>query len=325
MFNLGNSNRNNLSKIEKTNKYQIKDYIIDLNNKNDSHSIIVNSIKNSENSILDVGCGPGYIGKKIKELKKCDVDGIEIDKDALLCASMSYDKTYNFAIDNEKSKEYKSFFENGKKYDCIILADILEHLVDPAKAIFALYNKLKKNGRMIISIPNIAHLDVISGLIDGNFNYNKTGILDSTHLRFFTEKSFVDFIENVSEKYKINMNVSLLSKTYANSKTRKDDLLFNVIGEEGLVFQNIFEISKSKKQDIKIKKRNNHNKLNKLFGNYYNEIELLKRENQRLIEENMIIKKELKKILNSNSWKITKPLRIIKKATSRKRCSNEES
>lgn len=76
-----------------------------------------------------------------------------------------------------------------------------------------LSEKLRVEGNLIISIPNIAHSDIIVGLLNGKFNYSKTGILDNTHVRFFTKKSFAEYISDINKKYKLNFDLELIAST----------------------------------------------------------------------------------------------------------------
>ena len=347
MFILGNAKKNMLSTPEQENKYYNENYEIDLNNDNNSHSIIVNNAKESKN-ILDVGCGVGYIGRKLIELSKCKVDGIEIDKESFKIVSKIYNKTFSFSIEDYDNPEYKSFIENKDKYDCIILADVIEHLVDPGKTIYTLSKKLTDKGMFIISTPNIAHIDVVSNLINGKFNYNKTGILDSTHVKLFTESSFYDFVDNINKKYKLSFGVKTIGKTYAKKDDKNDKFLLETKGMEVYVYQNIFLLSKDiKTVNIKnkdyyallndnylkgIELEKNNAELNKKINELEYKIEtlnhklkeenqknkILKNENKEYKKVNEELTKELDKtridreqILNSKSWKITKPLRKV--------------
>ena len=79
-------------------------------------------------------------------------------------------------------------------FDIVILADILEHLVDPATILQYLVNYQQKNTRFLISVPNIANLWVRLNLLLGKFDYADRGIMDRTHLRFFTRKSFSELL-----------------------------------------------------------------------------------------------------------------------------------
>ncbi len=320
MFNLGNAERNLLGKKINENKYYLDNYEIDLNNINDSHAIIINKMENPK-SVLDVGCGVGYIGKKIKELDKdCQIDGIELDKEAIKYANKIYDKVYNFSVEDYENEAYQKFFDINRKYDYIIFADLIEHLQNPEEIIISLSKKLNHNGKMIISIPNIAHVDIISGLIDGKFNYNNTGIIDSTHLRFFTKSSFYEFINNINEKNNINFKINRVGKTYAKNENN-DQLLFDLLDNEIYVFQNIFELTiVDKKTNNKIKqdKTKNYQKINNNYLEFQEKIkeyeenieklnETVLNLNEKLTKSNM----EMDAILSSKSWKLTKPIRFI--------------
>jgi 2-polyprenyl-3-methyl-5-hydroxy-6-metoxy-1,4-benzoquinol methylase len=75
-------------------------------------------------------------------------------------------------------------------FDCVICNDVLEHLADPYSVLFALKEKLSDNGVVVFSLPNVRHLGNLKNLlVKKDWQYRDAGILDATHLRFFTEKS----------------------------------------------------------------------------------------------------------------------------------------
>ena len=77
----------------------------------------------------------------------------------------------------------------------IILADVIEHLHNPEETLARLIPYLKKDGSFLCSIPNLMHMSVISPLLQGRFDYTEAGILDKTHLRFFTLDSIVKLFQ----------------------------------------------------------------------------------------------------------------------------------
>jgi 2-polyprenyl-3-methyl-5-hydroxy-6-metoxy-1,4-benzoquinol methylase len=243
-FVLGNAYKSVLGKKKINNEYKMES--VDLSNDNDSHSLIVNHIiKNKRNkTILDVGANTGVLGNTLVEYNSV-VDGIEYCKDFYkkLKTNKAYRNTYNLDITDFSS----NFYNNSDKYDYIIFADVLEHLCNPEDVLLNISKKLNKKGKIIISIPNIAHLDVIIQLINGNFNYNDEGILDSTHLRFFTHESFIDMIENIENKSGLYFDIAKIGETkvlppYANAI---DTSLFNMFDNlyDFSVVQNLSEIS----------------------------------------------------------------------------------
>ena len=85
---------------------------------------------------------------------------------------------------------------NSSSFDCIIFADVLEHLVNPLAALNKVNKVLKEGGTIIMSIPNVQFYGVVHQLIEGNWTYQTEGILDETHLRFFTLKEIEKLVEN---------------------------------------------------------------------------------------------------------------------------------
>ena len=130
-------------------------------------------------TLLDVGCSTGYFGQYIAEHKKCVVDGIEMSDDRRQAAKVLH-KVFSFDLDGEWPKELNI------KYDNIFLGDIIEHLKNPAHTLLNVKKLLKPNGKVFISTPNIAHMSIRIELLGGNFEYESMGILDNTHLKYFT-------------------------------------------------------------------------------------------------------------------------------------------
>jgi 2-polyprenyl-3-methyl-5-hydroxy-6-metoxy-1,4-benzoquinol methylase len=141
--------------------------------------------------VLDVGCGVGKLGKYLKEKLNCYVVGIEADEEAAKAAEKFYDEV--IVADVEQLRELKY---PHKYFDTIIMADILEHLKRPDMLLIKLKPYLKPEGSVIASIPNIARLETRIKLLLGKFEYQETGILDKTHLRFFTLKTAKELFES---------------------------------------------------------------------------------------------------------------------------------
>ncbi|VAX27367.1 hypothetical protein MNBD_NITROSPIRAE02-20, partial [hydrothermal vent metagenome] len=132
--------------------------------------------------ILDVGCGEGLLGRRLLEKGASEVFGIEFSPDA--CEEAEKNLTGVICGDIE---EIDLPFEEGY-FDCLILADILEHLRDPLSALKKLRKHLSDSGVVVASIPNVRYHGVINMLVEGDWKYEEHGILDKTHLRFFTRK-----------------------------------------------------------------------------------------------------------------------------------------
>jgi GT2 family glycosyltransferase/2-polyprenyl-3-methyl-5-hydroxy-6-metoxy-1,4-benzoquinol methylase/Flp pilus assembly protein TadD len=141
------------------------------------------SIPETAKTILDVGCAAGYLGAALKKKRECHVIGLEVDPVIANYAKERLDEVIVGNIEDKVDTLPPDFF------DCVVLADVLEHLQNPGRVLEKLRHSLKENGRLIASIPNVRHWSIVRQLLEGDWNYADAGILDRTHLRFFTKKS----------------------------------------------------------------------------------------------------------------------------------------
>lgn len=143
---------------------------------------------------LDFGCSTGYFGSLVKQGKGCQVYGVEISDD-IKEARKVLDGVYSFDLDGEWPEEVYE-----RKYDHLFYGDVLEHLKNPGVALEKSKKLLKKGGTIFVSVPNIAHMSIRLELLQGNFEYESTGILDNTHLQYFTLDSFSRMANNADYK-----------------------------------------------------------------------------------------------------------------------------
>jgi methionine biosynthesis protein MetW len=142
---------------------------------------------------LDVGCSSGNLGAELITYKGCRVQGIDINPDALVQATQKgYEQVY--ALDLIREPGGLGIVPD-LTFDCIICADVLEHLVNPELILPILANKLRPGGSMIVSLPNVAFGLNRLHLLLGNWNYREYGIMDKTHLRFYTIQSGVRLVK----------------------------------------------------------------------------------------------------------------------------------
>ncbi len=134
-------------------------------------------------TVLDVGCNTGYVGRAAQERLRVVFDGIEGDADAAARARQTYREVV--CVDLASGPPWPGV---GGRYDAVLALDVLEHLSEPLPALRELARLLAPEGRLVLSVPNVAHWTVRLGLLLGRFDYVETGILDRTHLRFFTRK-----------------------------------------------------------------------------------------------------------------------------------------
>jgi glycosyltransferase involved in cell wall biosynthesis/2-polyprenyl-3-methyl-5-hydroxy-6-metoxy-1,4-benzoquinol methylase len=132
--------------------------------------------------ILDVGCGEGVLGQLLLERGATEVVGIEAEPAAAAAARKRLSRVFPGDVEVMDLP-----FDDGY-FDCIVLADVLEHLRDPLAALKKLKRHLSDSGTVVASMPNVRYLPVVERLAGGRWEYKDSGILDRTHLRFFTRK-----------------------------------------------------------------------------------------------------------------------------------------
>lgn len=133
-------------------------------------------------TVLDIGCSSGNFGIELISKKNCIVDGVEIDPNDFELAKKKLRDVYSFNIEAGAPDEI------AKRYDIVYYGDVIEHLINPVKALANTKKLLKSGGKVVFSIPNMAHISVRLMLLKGNFEYGNTGLLDNTHLHYYTRE-----------------------------------------------------------------------------------------------------------------------------------------
>jgi 2-polyprenyl-3-methyl-5-hydroxy-6-metoxy-1,4-benzoquinol methylase len=138
--------------------------------------------------VLDIGCSTGRLGAALR-LQANEVYGIEFDRGSAEKASAVLDKVIVGDVESLKLPFRPAFF------DAVVLGDVLEHLRSPASVLERIRPLLKDDGILVLSVPNIANWLVRLKLLFGIFDYSSAGIMDSSHLRFFTLKSLARLVK----------------------------------------------------------------------------------------------------------------------------------
>jgi SAM-dependent methyltransferase len=138
-------------------------------------------------SVIEFGCGNGTnLSFFAKELNARISVGVDI------CNSQQYEGK-NFTFHHETVEDFLD--SNQKIFDVIILSDVLEHLYNPWTALSNLKKILSKNGFILISVPNIENITLTDKFCSGNFFYERTGLMDQTHIRFFSKITLTKYLE----------------------------------------------------------------------------------------------------------------------------------
>lgn len=140
--------------------------------------------------ILELGCADGFISRHLKE-RGCYVTGLEVDAQAAERARQWCDNVINYDLNRPDWPAHV-----GTGYDTVLCGDVLEHLVNPELVLRQVRELLPPGGRALVCVPNIAHLRIRLKLLFGKFEYESTGIMDMTHLRFYTYSTARKLIES---------------------------------------------------------------------------------------------------------------------------------
>lgn len=141
-------------------------------------------------SVLDLGCGSGALGQYLKETRDCTTDGVTLSQAEAAHAQPHYRQVE--VADLETADLLQMF--GSRQYDYIVCADVLEHLKRPEAVLQMCRELMAPEGRLLISVPNAAYSGLLAELLEGEFRYREEGLLDRTHLRFFTRRSLVRFL-----------------------------------------------------------------------------------------------------------------------------------
>jgi 2-polyprenyl-3-methyl-5-hydroxy-6-metoxy-1,4-benzoquinol methylase len=153
---------------------------VDPNAENNCHAFALSLIGYNK-SVLEVGCSTGFFTKVMVE-RGCNVVGIELDPDA---AEIAEEWAERVVIGNIDDGDVWNYVKD-ESFDVVVLGDVLEHLRNPLASLRQAVRKLKPTGIVVTSLPNVAHGDVRIALMQGRFRYAESGLLDRTHIQFFT-------------------------------------------------------------------------------------------------------------------------------------------
>jgi glycosyltransferase involved in cell wall biosynthesis/2-polyprenyl-3-methyl-5-hydroxy-6-metoxy-1,4-benzoquinol methylase len=166
---------------------------IDLSNKNNSHTLAYELIQGFSGGmplkVLEVGCSSGYFGSALREIGHV-VWGVEPSHDAAEAAKDILDKVFEGVL-QDFFKEYPN-----ERFNIIVFGDVLEHISNPGETLILCKSHLEADGRIVASVPNVAHISVRAMLLEGRWDYKELGILDRTHLRFFTRSSLIELFSH---------------------------------------------------------------------------------------------------------------------------------
>jgi len=173
--------------------------------------------------VLEFGCSAGLLCENYKEKNPDTVwHGVEIVADAAEYAKTRLDKVW--VMDANKFVPNKEMLK--EKYDAIIYGDVIEHLIDPVKSLPYHLELLADDGELIACIPNIQHWTIMKDLLKGKWEYAESGLLDNTHLRFFTRESILNMLNALDMKLVLQQRYSYEDGgMFKNRIAERDEIL----------------------------------------------------------------------------------------------------
>ena len=141
--------------------------------------------------VLDLGTGSGTLGRHLRDSKGCFVDGFTVSAEE---ASLAIPWYHHVQVGNLEQSGWSSVFE-PEVYDVIVCADVLEHVRRPEDVLREARSLLKPGGLLLVSVPNVAYAGLVADLMHGRWEYGPEGLLDASHMRFFTRDSFARLLK----------------------------------------------------------------------------------------------------------------------------------
>jgi len=167
---------------------------VDLSNKNTSHAQLIR-LTGRNKKVLEVGPATGYITEVLGQ-RGCRVTCIEKDPAAAELAQRFCER---MIVGNVEELDFEVVL-GEEQFDVVLLGDVLEHLVDPGAVLVKVAGVLAPGGYVVASVPNVAHGSVRLALLRGEFRYSESGLLDRSHLRFFTRETLAELFRDAGYK-----------------------------------------------------------------------------------------------------------------------------
>lgn len=210
------------------------DFYLNMNERR-SETVLLKKIR-PNSTVLEFGCYTGIMTGYMKNYLGCKVYVCEIDPQALQYARPYAERAWQ---GNIETLEWLQEFQ-GIQFDYILFADVLEHLRNPELVLQSAGDLLKEGGSVLLSVPNVAHNSIIYGLLHNQFEYTEFGLLDKTHLRFYTYYSLKELCQQAGYTTVEEDSINEYFKPPTNSL---QELSLNK--DFGNIFQFLFELKKS--------------------------------------------------------------------------------
>ncbi|MBZ9795688.1 class I SAM-dependent methyltransferase [Mesorhizobium sp. ES1-4] len=183
-------------KMNETNKSAADIYVFDVDPNSDTAAANVLRLAGKDKDVLEIGAGPGSIARPLVEKNGCRVTALEADPKCLpILRKFCVDVIHGDLNQPDWDKAF-----SGRSFDVIVIADVLEHLIDPWQTLRIARKLLRPNGTVVSSIPNASHAAMIASILNNDVDYRDWGLLDRTHVRFFGAKNIQNLFRQADLK-----------------------------------------------------------------------------------------------------------------------------
>ena len=294
--------------------------------------------------VLELGTGPGTV-TRILHSRGCKVTGVEMDPETLAMCAPFCERTLQANLEDPAWHVILA----GEKFDVVMCADVLEHLRDPRPLLTLLQQFLNDSGCVLMSLPNASHLSVVASLMAGRFPYQSKGLLDTTHLRFFGREDIDALLRECGlvwqrwETVQVEPAQAELSH-YWNQLEAADQEFLRAKCADGIVYQHVVRSYPSHAAGQLLKLEKDLEDQQSGYAQMLLEMESMRKDHaqealvwdqekkalqqqvaqlQAQLENSQASlgwteeqlqnhRNSLDEVLNSMSWKITKPIRALK-------------
>ena len=189
--------------------------------------------------VLELGTGPGTVTRILHD-KGCKVTGVEMDPDTLATCAPFCERTLQANLEDPLWWQPLE----GEKFEVIICADVLEHLRDPRPLLEKLPVFLREGGCVLMTLPNASHLTIVASLLGGRFPYQKNGLLDNTHLKFYGREDLDALLRECGFLWQhwhtVQVDPSQAElKQYWNDLEESDQEFLKARCADGMVYQHV--------------------------------------------------------------------------------------
>ncbi len=273
----------------------------ELKKNNNTHRKILDLV-GKKKKVIDFGCAAGYLDEILVKKHHCKVWGVELNERDASKAAKICEKV--IVADIEQTEKWAEKL-GGEKFDVAIFADVLEHLKNPLEVLKAARKVIKRNGYLVTSIPNVAHFSQRIELLLGQWRYEPLGLMDDTHIRFFTHAEIVSMLH--SAKYyvrKVEFKTENIPRKVIENYMKRygyrltPELEKMIFAPDALVYQYIVKAS--------VKKPKNYRKPGvKIYPKIVmEEWGGIKFETQSYKDKIKLLEEDLRRIKNSRAYKL---------------------